>query len=329
MSNEAVGIYFLCSGRIGIPILEAILWENQFSNPRVKLLGIGSQPDKPSGRNRRLAPTEFARYAKEKGFEVDKISSVNTPEFLQKMRDLKVEMLVVVAFGQLLKKEILNLPPFGCLNVHASILPKYRGACPINMAILNGDRETGVTFMRMNAGLDTGPIYHIVRATMLPEENTGQLELRLGGLAAKEFVNVCHGICRQGWQYTEQPATDAPNVRKISKNDGRIDWNSPAVAIGNMIRAYTPWPKAFSFVTLKGERKRLQVTKAVPEELPVQDGGDRLPPGQVLQADAKGFVVVCGDGALRIVHVVPEGKKEMPAADFLRGNAVQPGDMLG
>ena len=153
--HEPVRIYYLSSGRLGIPILDAVLWENQFSNPRVKIVGIGSQPDKPSGRKRQLTPTEFARYAETRGFEVDKITSVNSPEFLQKLRDLKVELLVVVAFGQLLKSEILNLPPYGCLNVHASILPKYRGACPINMAILNGDKESGVTFMKMDVGLDT------------------------------------------------------------------------------------------------------------------------------------------------------------------------------
>jgi methionyl-tRNA formyltransferase len=317
--SNPVRIYYVSSGIIGAPILESLR-----SDMRIELVGVGSQPDRPVGRKQVLSPTAFARYALDHGVEVDRITSVNSPEFLQKMRDLQVEMLVVVAFGQLLRHEILSLPACGCLNVHASLLPMYRGASPIVASILNGDNETGVSFMRMDAGLDTGPVYERVTTAILPDETAGELELRLGALAAESICGVIWSIARQGLEAVAQPEGEYRNVRKISKYDGAVNWSASAARISNMVRAYLPWPRAYTYVPVQGNLRRIQITAATAEKC--------SPPGasagQVLPDSPDNLCVACGSGVLHIHRVIPEGKKEMSAADFLRGNPVMPGSML-
>ena len=315
--SDGVRVYFLSSGLIGVPILEALLRE-----PRVILTGIGSQPDRPVGRKQVLTPTAFARHALSLGCEVDRVESVNCPEFLEKIRVSGTEIVLVVSFGQLLKRQLLELPPFGCLNIHASLLPKYRGACPINAAILNGDGETGVSFMQMGPGLDTGPVYCTRSLEILPNDTTGSLEARLGHLAAESVADVLWSIARLGATSTPQPEATMPNVRKISKNDGVIDWSEDATRIACKVRAYLPWPKTFTYLPVLGQRRRVQVTNATVES-------DTFPaherPGEILSADGKGLRIACGQGVLCLHRVIPEGKKEMAVADFLRGNPVVAG----
>lgn len=314
-----VRIYYLSSGIIGAPILEALRRDS-----RIEVVGIGSQPDRPAGRRQQLSPTAFARYALDAGCAVERITSVNSPEFLAQMRELKVEILVVVAFGQLLRQDILELPPFGCLNVHASLLPKYRGASPIAAAILNGDERSGVTFMRMEAGLDTGPIYSSLELEIGADETAGELELRLGELAASGIGDVLWAVCRQGLQSVPQPAGITDKVRKISKNDGAVDWSKSAERIRNMVRAYTPWPKAYTYVPVQGKLRRIQITSATA----VCDGPQAGQIGQVLPDLSDELRIACGSGVLHIHRLIPEGRKEMSAADFLRGNPVMPGSIL-
>ncbi len=314
-----VRIYFLSSGNIAIPILDALR-----SDPRVQLMGIGSQPDRPVGRKQILTPTAFARHALESGFEVQRLSSVNKQEFLDELQEKQVEILLVVAFGQLLKAPILALPKYGCLNVHASLLPKYRGACPINAAILNGDAETGVAFMQMEAGLDTGPVYHTCRTLIGETETTGELEERLGKLAADNIGQILWSIAREGLQPVPQPPTTEPNVRKINKHDGAIDWSASAQHICNMVRAYQPWPRAFTYLPVQGQMRRIQVIAATAHS--TQSSGAKI--GQVLPDDSDELCVACGSGILHIHRVIPEGRKEMAASDYLRGNPVVPGTIL-
>lgn len=320
MSDEQpVPIYFLGSGRLGIPMLDALLVDS-----RIKVTGIGSQIDKPSGRRRQLKPTDLAQHCLEIGLEPDRIPSVNTPEFLERMRSLGVELLIVVSFGQLLKKEILELPRFGCLNVHASILPRYRGASPISSAILNGDNETGVTFMQMDAGLDTGPVFEILRTGIECQENTATLERRLGELAARRLGDVCVDICRRGVRPRPQPPCLEAKVRKLSKDAGAIDWSCSARHISRMVRAYNPWPMAYTLVpTTRGE-KRVQIVEAMVGEAELH----RTVPGQVLQMQAKELAVACGEGFLRILKLIPEGRSLMTATEFLCGNQVDSSTIL-
>lgn len=315
-----VRVFFLGSGCLGIPILDALS-----ADPRVELVGIGSQEDKEVGRKKLVTPTVFAQHALKQGFDVERIHSVNAPEFLEELRSRKVELVLVVAFGQLLKRELLELPPKGCLNVHASLLPKYRGACPINAAILNGDTVTGVTFMRMDVGLDTGPVYRTHPLTILPSETTGQLEKRLGDLAAQDAAEVIWQIARENLPCQPQGPTATPNVRKISKNDGQISWHLEANRIVNMVRAYQPWPKAFTFIPVPNGRRRVQITQAVAE--PYRLGEEEIP--GTLLPDRKTLRVLCGNGILRIEKLTPEGRTEMSAEEFLRGNPVDAKIVLG
>lgn len=318
--NQSVKVYFLGSGRLGTAVLTALSQDS-----RVELCGIGSQPDRPVGRKKTITPTVFASHALAMGYEVDRLESVNSEEFLEKLRSLGVEILLVVAFGQLLKAPLLALPMFGCLNVHASLLPKYRGACPINAAILNGDRETGVAFMAMNKGLDTGPVYQIERLEISPEENAEELEARLGQLAAAHIGEVCWKVAREGLQATPQPETKEPNVRKISKSDGLVDWQDSAERLARKVRAYFPWPKVFTAVPgPNGTRRNLQIVRAEAVSAGTLSGV----PGTILPGEAGSLRVACGDGVLVIHRVVPEGKREMDADAFLRGNPLAAGTVL-
>lgn len=314
-----VRVYFLGSGNLGMPILDALC-----EDPRVTLVGLGSQPDRPVGRKQLLAPTPFARHALDKGLQVERIPSVNTPEFLEKLRQEQVEILLVVAFGQLLKAPILALPSVSCVNVHASLLPKYRGACPVSAAILNGDEETGVTFMQMEAGLDTGPVYETSRLRIGTDETTGELEARLSALAASQIGSVLWRIAREGLACIPQAPYPHPNVRKINKSDGAIDWSDTAENIRNKIRAYQPWPRAFTFVPVQGAMRRIQVITASIQT----DGCCPARVGQVLPDSEGDLCVACGKGILHIHRLIPDGRKEMAAADFLRGNPVMPGSIL-
>ncbi len=317
--SQRVRVYYLSSGVIGCPILDALM-----ADDRVELVGVGSQPDRPSGRRQVMTPTAFAAYGESRGLQIERIGSVSAPPFIEHLTTLGVEIVLVVAFGQLLREKLLNLPRFGCLNVHASLLPLYRGACPINAAILNGDERTGVTFMRMDKGLDTGPVYQSYSLVIGRNETTGELESRLGHLAAERCGDVIWAIAREGLQSTPQPPSDFPNVHKISKNDGAINWLLSATRIFNMVRAYQPWPRAFTFVPVQGSMKRIQITSATAEP----DHGIAVEPGQVLPDSADELCIACNPGILRIHRLIPEGRKEMSARDFLRGNPVVPGCIL-
>ena len=319
--SNPVRVFFLGSGNLGTAILDALRGDS-----RVTLVGLGSQEDKESGRKKIMTPTAFAKHAESRGLSVERLKKgqVNAPEFLARLRELQVELLLVVAFGQLLKSEVLSLALFGCLNVHASLLPRYRGACPINAAILNGDSATGVSFMRMDVGLDTGPVYQAVETAIGPSETTGQLEERLGRLAAEHAAEVIWRVAREGLSAVPQAPTAEPNVRKLKKTDAILRWTQSAQYLSNMVRAYQPWPKAFTFLPVRGEKLRVQVVEAT-----VEAAGADVPrrPGLVLPSQTE-LRVVCGSGILRIHRLIPEGRKELKADDFLRGYPIDPQSVL-
>ncbi len=318
--GKPVRTYFLGSGRLGIPVVDALLQDS-----RISLLGIGSQCDKPYGRRKIITPTQFCQHVLNRGLEVDRVPSVSSEEFLAKMRSLELDLLIVVAFGQLLRPALLGLPKFGCLNVHASLLPKYRGACPIASALLNGDSETGVCFMKMDKGLDTGPVYSMLKTRIDPLENAGQLEERLGRLAAEKIGDVCYQICRQGVQPEPQPAGFESKVGKVCKDDGAVDWGQSALRISRMVRAYTPWPRVHTVIITQRGEKKIQIVDAVPID---GNFGEQVLPGQILPMRRDILAVACGEGFLKILRLIPEGRKEMGADEFLRGNPIQPGIVL-
>jgi len=316
-----IRVYFLGSGRIGLPVLDAIL-----RAPEIEVVGAGTQPDRPSGRHRRLHHTSVGDFLVARGIVPDQPGSVNTSEFLSHIRALRPDVILVVCFGQLLKRGLLELAPFGCVNVHTSLLPLFRGASPIAGAILAGAEQTGVTFMQMDEGLDTGPVYQRFGLPLAGTETNPVLEGRLAQLAGDHIGDCLVAVCRGRLGATPQDDGAATHAGKIRKRDGNIDWRLPAMTIERMIRAYTPWPRAlFELPTAKG-RRRLQLVSAT--VLP-QAEAEVHRPGDILQADDHGWVVTCGTDSLRIDRLIPEGRVEMTGGDFLRGARLTAGMNIG
>lgn len=305
-----IRVYFLGSGALGMPALGALLVDR-----RVHVVGIGTQPDRLAGRQRRATPTVVGAEAAARGVTADKPVDVNSSLFLAHLRDLAPDLLVVVAYGQILRDALLELAPFGCLNVHASLLPRHRGAAPVNAAILAGDEVTGVTFMRMDAGLDTGPIYETHTLPLQGRETAPDLEADLARLAAEHLATCMDRICRQGLSATPQSAIGVSYARKLKKEDGLIDWTNPAPVIERQVRAMLPWPTAFFLVETGKRTKRIKVTAAAVQQSIITCAR----PGETLQADNGAWLVACGSGALELLRVVPEGRNEMTAMEFLRG----------
>jgi methionyl-tRNA formyltransferase len=272
---------------------------------------------------------------------------------------LQPDLIIVVAYGQILPPAILDLPRHGCLNIHPSLLPKYRGAAPIQWAIANGDTETGVTIMKMDAGLDTGPIVSQRRTPIRSEDDSATLHDRLAQLGAELLVQTIPDYVAGKIQPVPQPAAGASRAAKIKKEDGRIDWNQPAQTIWNRLRAFTPWPGAFTFLSKAMEgtassvpsfaksqgsdealpSKMIKIWKAeVIEEVSGRDSALRRPdaaarrphlgqkPGEILSADKTGIVVGCGQNALRILELQREGGRRLTAAEFLAGHSIKVGE---
>lgn len=290
----------------------------------VDLCGVGTQPDRPAGRQRHLQATPVGACADRLGIPCQRVAKVNDPVFLDELEALHPDVIVVASFGQLLKQRLIDLAPYGCLNLHASLLPRHRGASPIQAAILAGDPTTGISFMRIDAGLDTGGVYEQIALPIDPAESAGELEARLARLAADHLCRVLREIVAGRLVAIPQPSEGVTVARKIAKQAGRIDWTLSADAIARQVRAFNPWPRADTQVPAGAARRRVQImaAEAVPRALAAA-------PGTVLTADATDWLVACGDGALRILRVVPEGKAEMPAPDFLRGARITPGAILG
>jgi methionyl-tRNA formyltransferase len=220
----------------------------------------------------------------------------------------------VVSYGQLLKKPLLELPRFGCVNIHASLLPKYRGASPITRAIVNGDEKTGVAFMDMEVGLDCGKVYYTIERQLDKSEYADALEVELGSMAAEKTLEVLEKIASGALAGVPQDESLVSMTTKLKKSDGVINWLRPAVEIEASVRAYYPWPGATFALELNGEIRNLTVTGAK-----VVANPDNAPAGTVIKADRKGWVVACGRDALEIVEVLPPGKKSMPGANYLNG----------
>ena len=302
-------IYFLGSGAIAVPVLKALA-----ASTKIELAGAGTQIDRPAGRKCRLVPTPVGAAAEEMGLAIDKIPSVNTPEFLEHLRALEPDVALVLSFGQLLKQPFLDVPRHGCVNIHASLLPAYRGASPIVSSILAGDRMTGVTFMRMALALDSGPVYCRLERPLDGTEFSGTLEVELGQMAASAVEDVLLKICSDELAAVPQDDAAATFCRKIKKSDGIIDWTRDAGEIDAMARAFFPWPGA-RFRIRAGEGG-CTATVAACRIRPELSGV----PGAFLSADRKSMIVACGSGgALEILELIPSGGRRMTAAAFRNG----------
>lgn len=317
--GEVIGpkILFMGAGAFSVPILRMLA-----NSRKLRLLQAVSQPDRAAGRKRALTPSPLARFADEIGVPCLRTPSVNSPEFLSFADELAPDLIVVVSFGQILKEPILNLPPLGCLNVHASILPKYRGASPIAAALLNGDAETGVTFMRMEKGLDSGPILEIHRLPIEPGASVDVLERSLAELAAARLEDCILRVASGKASLHEQPSSGISIAAKIRKTDGLVDWREDAALLERKIRAYRIWPSMAFRIALKTRTISVKITQAS------QTSFGSAEPGKIIAISKEDIMVACGRGSLLLRRIVPEGKKEMSVSDFLNGTALAVGDVL-
>ena len=279
-----------------------------------------TQPDKPKGRGNTMQFPPVKEKALEHGIEVYQPKRVREPECVAYLRQYKPDIIIVAAFGQILPGEILEMPQYGCVNVHASLLPKYRGAAPIQWAVINGEKYSGVTTMRMNEGLDTGDIIEQTRVELAPDETGGSLFDRLAEVGAELCVHTMAEIEAGRAVYTRQDEAEATHVGMIKKQFGKIDWTKPAEEIERLCRGLNPWPSAYT--SLNG--KTLKVWKAS-----VQPGGDSLEAGKVVLVDKKVIGVQTGKDILILQEIQLEGKKRMSADAFLRGFPLACGTALG
>ena len=300
-------IIFMGTAELSCASLEKLCSDKNFS-----VLAVVTQPDKPKGRDLKLTPSPVKVLAQKLNLPVLQPLKARDENFIAQLRALSPDLMVVVAYGQILPQAILDLPPHGCLNVHTSLLPKYRGAAPIQWAIADGNLETGVTIMQMDAGLDTGPILSVRATPILPTDDSQVLHDRLAQLGAELLVETIPGYIAGKIQPQPQPAEGSTYAGKIKKEDGQVDWNSPAEKIWQRLRAFTPWPGAFTFLQAEPKPQLVKILKA---EVVEASGAA----GKILSADKNGIVVGCGKNALRILELQREGGKRLPAAQFLAG----------
>ena len=305
---------------MGTAPLAATVLDTLLACPEFAVVAAVTQPDKPKGRDLKLQPSAVKEIAILRGVPVLQPIKARDPESIQKMQQLAPELIVVAAYGQILPQALLDVPPFGCLNVHTSILPKYRGAAPIQWAILNDESETGVTIMKMDAGLDTGEIVSEARTAIRAEDNAQTLHDRLAQLGGELLVATIPKFVTGELQPSAQPAEGATYARKITKEDGRLDWSQPARVLWNKVRGLTPWPGAFTFLQRAPGPMLLKVLRAeIVREVSAL-------PGSVVSADSTGIVVGAGQNALRLVDLQREGGKRLNVAQFLAGFPIKVGE---
>ncbi len=296
--------------RFAVPSLRALVSAGH------DVVAVVTQPDKPKGRGRRTAPPPVKCEAVSHGIQVLQPAKIRTDEFALCLEGLEPEVVCVVAYGKILPKRVLDIPPRGCINVHASLLPKYRGAAPVNWAIIRGERTTGVTTMLMDEGMDTGDIL-LQRQVAIEDDDAETLAERLSHVGAELLVETLEALERGALTPRPQDDSAATYAPMLKKEMGLIDWSRDAEEIRNLVRGLRPWPGAY---TQWGE-KTLKVIRAV-----VAQGEGR--PGEVIEASTS-LVVAAGRGALRIEELQLEGSKRMGAADFLRGHRIETGTVLG
>jgi methionyl-tRNA formyltransferase len=298
------------------PPLRALLGEGH------DVVGVVTQPDRPQGRSRStLVPSPVKTIALEEGLPVLQPEKPRGDAFIEEVRALAPDLSVVVAYGHILPKAVIDLPAQGTLNIHASLLPKLRGAAPIQAAIREGFAETGVTIMRMVPALDAGPIVHVLRTPIPDDETYGELQLRLSELGAEALVEALVMMVSGTAPEIPQDDAQATFAPKVERDDARVDWGRPAHDVARLVRAYDPRPGAWT--VRAGLEVKLFGARVVPG---THDGAA---PGTVAALDGNGIVVACDAGLVRIADVQPAGKKRVKAAEWVRGRGVAIGDVLG
>ena len=302
-------IVFIGTGEIGVPTLRALLESSAH-----ELIAVVTQPDKPAGRDQRIQPPPIKAALAATALPVLQPARIRSEETVHQLRELAPEVIVVMAYGQILPKSVLEIPSVACLNLHASLLPRYRGAAPIQAALVAGDAETGLTVIYMDEGLDTGDILLQKKLALLPNETGGSLHDRLAALAPQALLDALDRLAKREAPRIPQDSAHATYAPKLSRDNGRIDWTEPAELIERRIRAYDPWPGAFTQIRdLSGKTRSLKIFRgSIRNEVIGQ-------PGTMATPNESEILIATGRGALRLEEVQLEGKRRMTASEFLRG----------
>lgn len=306
-------VVFMGSASFSLPALRVLLEEGY------EVAAVVTAPDRPAGRSRQVRPGPVKTFALEKGLSLWQPETLRTPEAWERLRVLAPQVIVVAAYGEILRPEVLALPPYGCLNLHPSLLPRWRGPSPVAATILAGDRETGVTLIRMDAGMDSGPILAQEVLPLSGQERQGELSARLAEMGAELLRRTLPAWLAGEIVPQPQEENRATYCRPLRKEDGRIDWTKPATYIERMVRAYDPWPGTYTF--FRGRRLHIWRATVRPETF-------HSPPGTVL-LDGRRLLVATGEGSLSLEEVQWEGKRRLPIREFLLGQRGLEGTCLG
>ncbi|MDF0676569.1 MAG: methionyl-tRNA formyltransferase [Nitrospira sp.] len=307
-------IVFMGTPEFAVPSLEALLRSDD------QVVGVISQPDRPKGRGHQLVAPPVRLVAERAGIPVLQPLKIRTPEFLQALSTWRPDLIAVAAYGRILHTPILRLPPMGCVNVHGSLLPKYRGAAPVQWAVINGETETGITTMLMDEGMDTGPMLLQEKLEISPDDTAGTLAPRLAELGGRLLVDTIAQLKAGTLIPMKQDDGHATLAPLLNKEDGLIDWTMTATALANRVRGLSPWPGAYTFF---GE-ERWNVWKAVPSTSTTTDK-----PGTIVTVDKQSILVATGEGVLEIREIQTANSKRMLVGQFLTGHKVTVGMRLG
>jgi len=309
-------IIFFGSSHFAVSSLEALI------NSKHKIVCVVTQPDKKSGRHQKVSGTDIKTLATKAKLKIFQPENVNSKESIKFLKNLDADLFVIVAYGQIFSQEVLDIPKIMPLNIHASLLPRWRGAAPINWAIINGDKKTGVTIMFVTVKMDSGPIMAQKEIKIEDEDTSVTLEEKLSQSGAQLLLQALISIDNRNYRLVDQDEEQVIYAPKMKKEDGQIDWNTPAVDIYNQIKGVLPWPGAFTSY----RKKILKIFQALvlplfPNHLPV--------PGEVVRADKFGIVVTCSRGFLEIKELQLEAGKRMSAQNFIIGHKLTVGEVLG
>jgi methionyl-tRNA formyltransferase len=318
MQGKFNKIIFMGTPGFAVPSLERLIAKG------FNVIAVVTQPDRPKGRGQRVQPSAVKAKAMEQGLSILQPEKIKHPDVQHTLTQLAPELIVVIAYGQILPETILKIPPYGCINVHASLLPKYRGAAPINWAIMNGEKESGVTTMLMEKGMDAGPILLQERVPIESEDTAGSLHDKLAQCGANLLLQTLEQLEKGSLCLQPQDATQATYAPLLKKTDELIRWTDSAGRIHNKVRGLSPWPGAYTFFkekTLKIQKTRL-----------LQDHSDKTTslPGTILEIRrGEGPLIKTGEGGIILLELQPENRRSMTGEEFCRGYRVIPGDLLG
>ncbi len=301
-----MNIVFFGTAGFAVPALEKLTASAH------KVLAVVTQPDRPAGRGQELAGSPVKEVALAKGLFLYQPANCNDYEFLRELRALSPDVIVVVAYGQKLGNEILQMPRFQCLNIHPSLLPKYRGPEPVARTLLNGDAFTGVCIVKVVEKMDAGPVLGMSRTAVPPEATTPAMEEELSRIGAELLIDVLEAVAERRAVEVPQDEREATYARKFEKNDGRIDWRKPAAKIQNFVRALQPWPCAFTFAG----PVRVVIHKVRAARYPAKPSHR---PGEVVAIEKDGIRVACADGDVTVLEIQPQNKRRMSGAEYVNG----------